>query len=394
MLAPRPAPSIQVGKEMKSPANKVNLDKLFSSRTVDSNAVASGRNDREILTEAVNAIAVSSKPEGPKFRLFDPQLAKVSRLFAGESLACWLARASGLVKDQDVIKAFELAQGGNDSILDILNRSGKLTHCDMKSVQHAEVLVTEGLIYRGFAASAIRLASREYVDLLEALETLDLHPQRPFAENKLVVLLSKIGFLDADKVLAARQEALSKGITIGWSLIKNDLVDEQLIKVLIESNFAIRDKRINIDELVATAVLAISSQFDTGRQGLSPESIMVSELDVTTLDRTFGNLLLGSTILGIEELLFCAEVACEEDFMLEEVVEHFGLVEPTILNGACQLARMLLNKSISAKDCTVMLSKLKATGKPLSELMPNAQNINTTLEFTVPPNNSLSYRTA
>ncbi|HMO21067.1 MAG TPA: hypothetical protein PKC98_08880 [Candidatus Melainabacteria bacterium] len=47
----------------------------------------------------------------------------------------------------------------------------------------------------------------------------------------------------------------------------------------------------------------------------------------------------------------------------------FEIVEPSVLNGACQLARMLLNRKISARECTVLLQKLKNTGKSLAELL-------------------------
>lgn len=370
---------------------RVNLDKLFSARTNVGNADET-QDDQEILNEAVAAIAIESKSDKSYLRLFDPTIAKISRLFAQESLASWLIRAAGLITSEEAITAFQLSHGTRDSIIDVLVKSGKLSVCDVKSVLQAEAMVQEGLLYRGFAASAIRVASKEYIEFREALEFLDLHPEKPFINNNLVKLLSKINCIAPEKMLEARKEALSKGITVGWSLIKNDLICEQLLKVFIETLFAVKEQSVSMDEVVETAVAAIASQRDTmGGQKKSPEATLVSELNLATLDRTFGNLLLASTCLDIEEILFCAEVALEEEQMLEEIVERFELIAPQLLTGACHLSRMLLDKSISAKNCTILLNKLKTTGKPISELMPNMEN---TLEFTVPPEAVLAQRSA
>ena len=371
--------------------NRVSLDKLFSIHSKNNPSVQV-RCDQEILSEAVAAIATEAKPEISNLKLFDPGMAKISRLFAQESLASWLFRAAGLISDRDAITAFQLSHGTKDSIIDVLLRSGKVSVCDVKAVLQAEVMVQEGLLYRGFAASAIKLASKEYIEFRDSLEFLDLHPGRPFMKNNLVKVLAKIHCVDPEQLLSARQEALAKGITVGWSLVKNDLICEQLLKVIFESLFAIRENHLTIDEVVEKACQAISSQRENPDANLkSPEATLVSELNLATLDRTFGNLLMASTCLDIEEILFCAEVALEEGYLLEEIVEKFELVQPQILKGACQLARMLLNKSISARNCTIMLNKLKTTGKPINELLSQMEN---TLEFTVPPEVSLAQRSA
>lgn len=349
-------------KKMTShlPNENICLDKLFSVSS-DSDACESGI---EILNEAVNAITADRRGSESKYRLYDPAIARVNRLFEGETLDSWLVRAAGLVEDQDVIEAYELASTANLFVLDVLNRSGKLSHSDVRAVFEAEALVSEGVLYRGFAAVALRLACRSYIDLNEALSILDIHPNKPFSRARLSNLLTKIELVDEEHLMLARLEALAKGITLGWSLIKNECVDEQMLKVLIEASFSIRERRIAESEVISTAIIALSSP-----EGAYPEARLVSELDLATLDRAFGNLLLASSIIGIEELLFCAEVAVEEGESLESVVGSFEIVEPSVLNGACQLARMLLNRKISARECTVLLSKLKNTGRTLAELL-------------------------
>ncbi|HMO21066.1 MAG TPA: hypothetical protein PKC98_08875, partial [Candidatus Melainabacteria bacterium] len=166
-----------------------------------------------------------------------PAIARVNRLFEGETLDSWLVRAAGLVEDQDVIEAYELASTANLFVLDVLNRSGKLSHSDVRAVFEAEALVSEGILYRGFAAVALRLACRSYIDLNEALSILDIHPNKPFSRAWLSNLVTKIELVDEEHLMLARLEALAKGITLGWSLIKNECVDEQMLKVLIEASF-------------------------------------------------------------------------------------------------------------------------------------------------------------
>lgn len=345
------------------PPDNISLDKLFF---VSADLSSDRSCDREILSEAVAAIADDRLNRSLQVELYDPGVARVSRLFSGDSLASWLIRAAALVEDQEVAEAYELAASRNLSVIDVLKECGRLSHSDVMLVNQAEALVMEGLIYRGFAAAALKLASKQYIDFTEALTALDIHPKNPFSKSPLFLLLSRIELVDEETLLIARREALSKGITVGWSLIKNDHIDEQLLKVLLEAIFSIRDRRIGESEVVSTTILALSAR---GEGSNSPEAHLVRELDLSTLDRAFGNLLLASSSIGIEELLFCAEVAISEAQSLESVVNNFEIVEGNVLNGACQLARMLCAKKISARDCTIMLSKLKITGRPLSELL-------------------------
>lgn len=373
------------------PPDNISLDKLFY---VSLDLETGQGCDKEILSEAVAAIADDRLNKSLQVELYDPGVARVSRLFSGDSLASWLIRAAALVEDRDVTDAYELAASQNLSVIEVLKQCGRLSHSDVVLVNQAEALVMEGLIYRGFAAAALKLASKQYIDFTEALTALDIHPRDPFSNSPLFLLLKRIGLVDEETLLMARREALSKGITIGWSLIKNDQVDEQLLKVLLEAIFSIRDKRIGESEVVSTAILAVS---DRGMGANSPESRMVQELDLTTLDRAFGNLLLASSVIGIEELLFCAEVAISEGQSLEDVVNNFEIVEANVLNGACQLARMLSSRKISARDCTILLAKLKSTGKPLSELMNPVENqklSESQISNPLPSFSSLQARTA
>lgn len=332
------------------------LDTLFSISDVD-NVV--------ILNQAVNEIIRSQNTP----LLFDPEKAKIGLLYEGEPLVSWLLRASALVDDQIMAEACAVAASTDVTVVDVLVNSGRVSQSDMRAAFDAESLVKEGLIYRGFAASALKYACSYYVDFSTALNDLDLIPDNPFAANKLVVLLEKIGFIDADDLLACRRKSLARGITVGWSLVKNSVIEQQLLKVLLEGLIAVERGRVGMDTFVASSILAVCRHDNAP---LSPEAKLISELGLVTLDRAFGNLLVASGFLTIDEVLYCLEVALSESRSVDSVLSLFQLVDPLIFDGACQLARLLTDGEITPRQCTVFLERLKSTGLSLSDLLNDA----------------------
>lgn len=297
---------------------------------------------------------VSKSEEKQRLVVFNPEVARLPRLSDHESLISWLLRASGIL-DKDVIKeAFEIALLHGVDPFDILTMTGMLSNLDLKLARQASQLVSSNLIYRGFAATAIAYASKNYMDLQSALNELDLNPQAPFKRNPLVILLEKANVLPARILQKAQQEALSTGVTVGWVLIQKNLCGHNQLKTMLESLIAVQTGRIDFVHVLSL----IERSFK--QDNLKNIDVMVnSHLETHTQERFFGNFLLSSGNLNLSDWLFCAEVAVSEHMSMYEVCRELNVVKPASLDGINQLAQAFANKQVPARQCTMMLEQFR-----------------------------------
>lgn len=298
--------------------------------------------------------AVQHDEEIKKLVIFNPEVARLPRLSEHESLVSWLLRASGVL-DKEVIKdAFEISHLYGVDPFDVLTVTGMLSNLDLKLARQASQLVSTNLIYRGFAATAIAYASKNYTDLHTALVELDMSPDQPFKNHPLVILLEKSQIVPQRILLKARQEALSTGVTFGWVLLGKNVIGQNLLKTLLESLIAVHNKRISMDHVVSLLERSVK------QNSLSDaETVICSHLETGTQERIFGNFLLGSGNLNLEDWLFCAEVAVLEQASLYQVCSELKVVKEDTLLGIYQLAEALASKEIQARQCTAMLEKYR-----------------------------------
>jgi len=289
-----------------------------------------------------------------KLVVFNPEVARLPRLSDHESLISWLLRASGIL-DKDVIKeAFEIALLHGVDPFDILTMTGMLSNLDLKLARQASQLVSSNLIFRGFAATAIAFASKNYMDLQSALVELDLNPQAPFSKNPLVILIEQAKVIPARILLKAQQEALCTGVTVGWVLLQRNLCGKNLLKTMLESVIAVQNGRIEFAHIVA--LIERSCKQDNIK---NIDAMVNSHLETQTQERFLGNFLLSSGNLTLDDWLFCAEVAVSEHLSMFEVCRELNVVKPATLDGINQLANALATKQVPARQCTLMLEKYR-----------------------------------
>ncbi len=289
-----------------------------------------------------------------KLTVFNPEIARLPRLSDQESLISWLLRASGILEKDVIVDALKIASYSGVDPFDVLTTSGKLLNLDLKLARQASQLIAGNHIFRGFAAIAIAYASKNYTDLQTALNELDISPDQPFKRHPLVILLEKTKLVSPKALLNARQEALASGVTLGWVLLSRNIVGHNLLKILLESLIAIQNGRIEFEQVV--------SLIDRPEKSNSIdhiETVIGSHLELNTSERIFGNFILCSGNLNIDDWLFCAEVAVQEHMSLYQVCTELKVVRPDILVGVFQLANALVAKQIPARQCTILLEKYR-----------------------------------
>jgi hypothetical protein len=291
----------------------------------------------------------------------------VAALCADEPIASWLLRMSGRVSDDVMRETLEASRRLNLAPAEVLRVSSRLAHSDLRALNKAAHAVTSGRIYRGFAACAFRYACEHFVEFDDALWDLGIFPREPFDGNKLVNLLRDCKLVSEDVLSTCRRDALARGITVGWSLVKNGHVSRQFLKVMLEALSAVSAGRLAYPTLIEATKLTMCDE-STISGARSPEAVLVSKVGVTTIDRALGNLLLGARLIAMDDLLFCSEIAMEEGRSLNAVICHFSLVKNELMQAAGSLAFMLVNNKMSARRSCELLEKIRQTGTPLSDI--------------------------
>ncbi len=310
--------------------------------------------------------------------LFDIELTRFPKITADEPLMSWLLRATDIVSDVVIRDALELSRTGGQSLCDLLMLSGRVSHSDLRALERATTLVESGIIYRDFAAHALNFACANFVEFDDALWSLGLHPTDPFSGFKLFQLIDDCGLMPHADSLAVRRECLSRGVTLGYALMKSGRMSGQLLKVLLECLAAVTSGKLEYHDLVLT-VISIMRDTDTiygvGDAQMTHEARLVAQVPISTADRALGNLIMCSGLVALEDVVFCLEVALEDSRSLGAVLADFMLVDPVVLQAARGLAYMVCEKKLSARRSVELLEEVKTTGMPLSQLFSDGMSV-------------------
>ncbi|MBX3075088.1 hypothetical protein KF913_14250 [Candidatus Obscuribacterales bacterium] len=309
--------------------------------------------------------------------LFNIELTRFPKLCGDEPLMSWLLRASGIVPDHVMRDAIEVSRKGDLTPFEILSLSGRISHSDMRAVERAIQYIEAGAIYRDFAAIALSFACHHFIEFDDALWDLGLHPSNPFSNFRLYELLENCGMFSQQELLAVRQECLSRGVTLGFALMKNNMMSGQLLKVLLECLAAVNSNKLQYHDLVLT-VISILRDTDTMygvADGMTHEARLVSQVPISTNDRALGNLLMCSNLVQLEDIVFCLEIALEDRRSLGEVLADFLLVDPIVMQAARSLSFMVNEKRLTARRSVELLEEVKRTGMPLQALFNDGNSL-------------------
>lgn len=310
----------------------------------------------QVLSQSTTAVRPVILPG-----IFDENVDDLSPLCEDEPLLSWLVRAAGLVSSRSMATALESSKSQEVPIDEILRLAGRLTLSDLRALRSAENLVSRGLIHKRFAAAALAHACRFYVELEDALWSLNLHPSDPFVDNKLVALLEDTSLVDQVMLRNVLAESLAAGMSPLRGIIANNLVSEQLLKVLMECLGCVREKTLDY-RVLTHCIQEVCVSTNTGNTTLEAE--LIRRLRISSFDRTLGNLLLGSELLSRHDLLRCMEISVEEETSMADVVTAQCLVDSTLLRTAMMLSSLLCKGELSARECVEHMERTKITGRP------------------------------
>jgi hypothetical protein len=331
---------------------------------------------RPYANEAVAESAPNNRPDNaPRINarqglksLFSIDLARFPKLCADEPLMSWLLRASGIVADHVMRDAIEVSRKGDLTPFEILTLSGRISQSDLRAVERALQYIEAGVIYRDFAAIALSYACSHFIEFDDALWDLCLHPNDPFSDFRLYELLNDCGMFSSTDLMNVRRECLSRGVTLGFALVKNNMMSGQLLKVLLECLAAVSSNKLQYHDLVLTVISILrdtDTMYGASDGQMTHEARLVSQVPISTADRALGNLLMCSSLVQLEDLVFCLEIALEDKRSLGAVIADFMLIDPVVLQAARSLSFMVNEKKMTARRSVELLEEVKTTGMPL-----------------------------
>lgn len=326
--------------------------------------------------------------------LFSVELSRFPKLCNDEPLMSWLLRASGLVADHVMRDALEVSRKGDLTPFEILTLSGRVSQSDLRAVERAIQFIEAEVLYRDFAAIAIAYACHHFIEFDDALWDLKLHPNDPFSDSKLYKLLDDCGMFNKTELFNLRRECLWRGVTLGYALVRNNMVSGQLLKILLECLAAVSNNKLQYHDLVLTVISILRDTdimygVDVHNPNMTHEARLVAQLPLATADRALGNLLMASNLVQLEDIVFCLEIALEDKRSLGSVIGDFMLVDPVILQSARSLAFMVCEKKLTARRSVELLEEVKTTGMPLQMILSEGNSI-TVMNSALAPVSSIA----
>ncbi len=310
--------------------------------------------------------------------LFSLELSKFPKMSEDEPTMSWLLRAAGMVSDVVMRDVLDVSRRGGQSPYDLLRLSGRISVSDLRALDTAAHYVDSGTIYRDFAAIVLTYACNNFIEFDDALWDLGLHPNDPMSDFKLYELLDDCGVFPHADMLAVRRECLARGVTIGYSLVKNNMLSGQFLKVLLECLCAVGGGKLQYHDLVLTIISILrdtDTTYGTVDSSMTREARLVAQVPISTADRALGNLLLCTDLMELEDLIFCLEVALEDIRSLGSVVSDFMIVDVVVLQAARSLAYMVCEKKLTARRSVELLDEVRATGKPLAQMFTEVTSV-------------------
>ncbi len=323
-------------------------------------------------TPKIVPIALEEKPF-PTRQTVEARISQLESLSSNEPLSIWLIRAAGLVDDATLLEALELTKTSSLSIGEILRLAGRLTYSDLRAIDHATRSANAGTIHKRFAAIALSFACQSYVEYDDALWNLGFHPSEPFFDSALAILLEDVGVINDQQLRKIKSETLSNGQSLGLTIVRKKVLSSALLKVFLECLSAVSNHQLDYRILTQTIKQVFAEQ-GTKSGAVSPEAEIVHRLKISHRDRTLGNLLLGSELLGLDELLYSLEMSLDQRRPLVDVLEGLNLVNSILLDGASALTHLLLTKQMTARRCAELMAQARTTGRSLKELA-NSEDI-------------------
>ncbi len=263
-----------------------------------------------------------------------------------------LLLASGLIKDEDLEEATQVASDLGLPLGKILVMSGFVTNAQFQAVIQSQSMIRDQILTEEAAASALRLVYHHDLPFEEALSKAGWVQPDSMPLQKLGDLLIESGIVSKKVLETALRSSAETGLPLGRVLVHTSHLPETLLHATLNAQVMIRDGKITREQAVQGLKSAhrrqVSLETSLAEQGLykqpSKATIRLGEM-----------LVLGGLVNEID-VLNALEVGLVQALPLGQVLTGASLISQELLDAALRLQEMVDNGTLSPMDTGKVLS--------------------------------------
>jgi hypothetical protein len=253
----------------------------------------------------------------------------------------------------EVLKTAELTES---SLIDVLLDGGFIALSDRRDIKAAYDAVSQGFLYQPWAKQALTSAISQFIPFEEMLLVMGLHPTNAFSESFLAELTLSTHLITISQMERARLLCLSRGLTLGQSLVQLGLINIATYKLLLDLAARYRSGHLTqaqLKEMVSNSFAGFNSSGQWLKLAQSVRGFGVYCSNVELLDVL--DLLVESELVSEVTILGVMESALERSTSFEQVAGQCSMIEPALMLLAQKMAkRVRAGETTSANACQIL----------------------------------------
>jgi hypothetical protein len=259
--------------------------------------------------------------------------------------------------DADVLaEVLKTAKIKEASLIDVLLDGGFIALSDRRDIISAYDAVSHGFLYQPWAKQALQSAISQFIPFEDMLLVMGLHPTNAFSESFLAELTLSTHLITISQMERARLLCLSRGLTLGQSLVQLGLINIATYKLLIDCSARHRSghlSHLQLKEMVHNSFAGFNSssqwlKLSRTVRGFGVYCSNLELLDVLDL-LVEAELLTEITVLGV------METALERSVSFEQVASECSMIQPALLLLASKLQkRVSSGETSSINACQIL----------------------------------------
>lgn len=269
-----------------------------------------------------------------------------------------LLLASGLIKDEDLDEATQVASDLGLPLGKILVMSGFVTNAQFQAVIQAQSMIRDQILTTDAAAGALQLVCRHEVPFEEALSKAGWVQPDSMPLQKLGDLLIESGMVSKKVLETALRSSSETGLPLGRVLVHTSHLHETLLHAALNAQVMVRDGKITREQAVQGLKSAhrrqISLETSLAEQGLYKQP---SKATIR-----LGEMLVLAGLVNEIDVLNALEVGLVQALPLGQVLTSAGLLSTDLLEAALRLQEMVDNGTLSPMDTGKVLALMRKDG--------------------------------
>jgi hypothetical protein len=285
-----------------------------------------------------------------------PLAPSVSTQYRDHGLVLDLISDTSLV-DIDVLNdVLNTATLREASLIDVLYEGGFIAYADMRAIVTAYDAVTQGFLYQPWAKQALHNALAQFIPFDDMLLSMGLHPTNAFSDSFITELIITSQLLTGPQMERARLLSLSRGLTIGQSLVQLGLINIATYKLLLDGTARYRNGHLSqsqLREMVNNTFAGINASGMWHKLSQTVHGYGVYIKNVEVLEAL--DLLVEAELLTEIDVLGTIETALERSMPFEQVAGECLLINPAVFNLALKLQkRVSLGETAANSACQIL----------------------------------------